>query len=567
MGYIELMLLICTVCAFATLASYFVWKGYLRAKQNRYSNSPNDNRRIIRRALRTLNCKPVWKKENEDTFADYEYQGGSFRIRLNKNSPFARLSYLSIYSVHAEQLELMRNICNQCNLNTDNCRIIYTIENANGTAYVHIVSGLLLNDITSSLLLKRTMEDMFLWKNVFVKRFEEMIKDAETIGFTDIERTGMDIGRNIYLVREQEMLHQETGSEWREQPDEGITIKRLFAKALGISHFLPIRMTVVTDDRNVRKVDADRISELELSAELIAEGKFVHRTATLFLSYFDRIMAEKERRLIIHLSAEQGDERTLYYRITVTQLPLSAQKANPVGTDNNKTIALSTLAAHDLRPDQRRTDEFRYLWKEAMAKLGHEGIDSLTDEERLLVACVNPQMGYYLYRGKMLFNRKCFVEAVALLEYVYHTLQQYLPQQQPEMQQYFFEVSYMIGYCYNALHQYDRSYYYLELLLPLHNIIYTEEYINCMVNGGDLRAYGIIEGLLQELSNLPEKEKVKNYFEPFRNFLKRRKAYILVERKSYDEAERMLRKMIDEPENADFAIHELAYIQKKKEAK
>ena len=167
MGYIELMLLICTVCAFATLASYFVWKGYLRAKQGRYSNSPNDNRRIIRRALRTLNCKPVWKKENEDTFADYEYQGGSFRIRLNKNSPFARLSYLSIYSVHAEQLELMRNICNQCNLNTDNCRIIYTIENANGTAYVHIVSGLLLNDITSSLLLKRTMEDMFLWKNVF----------------------------------------------------------------------------------------------------------------------------------------------------------------------------------------------------------------------------------------------------------------------------------------------------------------------------------------------------------------------------------------------------------------
>ena len=88
-----------------------------------------------------------------------------------------------------------------------------------------------------------------------------------------------------------------------------------------------------------------------------------------------------------------------------------------------------------------------------------------------------------------------------------------------------------------------------------------------MVNGGDLRAYGIIEGLLQELANLPEKEKVKGYFEPFRNFLKRRKAYILVERKSYDEAERMLRKMIDEPENADFAIHELAYIQKKKEAK
>ena len=103
--------------------------------------------------------------------------------------------------------------------------------------------------------------------------------------------------------------------------------------------------------------------------------------------------------------------------------------------------------------------------------------------------------------------------------------------------------------------------------MPLHNIVYTEEYINCMVNGGDLRAYGIIEGLLQELANLPEKERAKSYFAPFMNFLKRRKAYVLVERRSYEEAEKLLRKMIDEPDNADFAIHELAYIQKKKEMK
>lgn len=567
MGYIEIIILIWTVGTFAASALYFIWKGYRRAKQDGYSSSPNDNRRLIRKVLRTLNCKPVWKKENEDSLVDYQYQDGSFRIRLNKNSPFVRLSCLSFYSVLSEQLELMRNICNQCNQNTDNCRLVYTIDNANGTAQVHIVSGLLLNDMTSALLLKRTMEDMFLWKNVFVKRFEEMAKDAEVMGMADIERAGMEIGRNIYLVHEQEMLHQDGGLGWREQPDSGITIRKLFAAALGVSQFLPIRMTVLTDDRDIRKVETADISDMELSAELIADGKFVHQTAVLFLSYFDRIMPEKERRLVVYLSAEQGDEHTLYYRITVTRLPLSVQKANPVGSDNNKTKVLSVLAAHDLRPSQTRTDEFRYLWKEAMAKFQREGAGTLTDEERLLIACVNPQMGYYLYRGKTLFNRKCFLDAVVYLEYVYHTLQQHLPYQQLETQQYFFEASYMIGYCYNALHQYDRAYYYLELLLPLHNIVYTEEYINCMVNGGDLRAYGIIEGLLQELANLPEKERAKSYFAPFMNFLKRRKAYVLVERRSYEEAEKLLRKMIDEPDNADFAIHELAYIQKKKEAK
>ena len=50
----------------------------------------------------------------------------------------------------------------------------------------------------------------------------------------------------------------------------------------------------------------------------------------------------------------------------------------------------------------------------------------------------------------------------------------------------------------------------------------------------------------------------------FINFLKRRKAYLLVEMKEYDDAEKLLKKMLDEPDSSDFALQELAFIQKNK---
>ena len=50
----------------------------------------------------------------------------------------------------------------------------------------------------------------------------------------------------------------------------------------------------------------------------------------------------------------------------------------------------------------------------------------------------------------------------------------------------------------------------------------------------------------------------------FFNFLKRRKAYLLVETGRYDDAENMLRKMLDEPDNMDFANTELSVIKKRR---
>jgi hypothetical protein len=51
----------------------------------------------------------------------------------------------------------------------------------------------------------------------------------------------------------------------------------------------------------------------------------------------------------------------------------------------------------------------------------------------------------------------------------------------------------------------------------------------------------------------------------FSSFLRRRKVYLLIEAEQYDEAEKLLRNMLDEPENFDFAKHELTFLQEQKQ--
>ena len=132
----------------------------------------------------------------------------------------------------------------------------------------------------------------------------------------------------------------------------------------------------------------------------------------------------------------------------------------------------------------------------------------------------------------------------------------------------------MLGVCYGCLKQYEKAIYYLQQTEPFANQEGTEAYVNCLVNQKDHRALHIIDNLINFLREMTsqngdeeghDKPKLQASFvqvEHIYNFLLRRKAYLLVSTKNYDEAERLLKKMLDTPKNSDFAIRELAYIQR-----
>ena len=56
-------------------------------------------------------------------------------------------------------------------------------------------------------------------------------------------------------------------------------------------------------------------------------------------------------------------------------------------------------------------------------------------------------------------------------------------------------------------------------------------------------------------------ENIKNFI----NFLRRRRGYAYIDFNQLDKAEKIFTQMLDEEENADYAINELAYIKKLRE--
>ena len=48
----------------------------------------------------------------------------------------------------------------------------------------------------------------------------------------------------------------------------------------------------------------------------------------------------------------------------------------------------------------------------------------------------------------------------------------------------------------------------------------------------------------------------------FINFMRRRRAYALIDHHQLDEAEKAFTAMLDDPENSDYALSELAYIKR-----
>ena len=62
--------------------------------------------------------------------------------------------------------------------------------------------------------------------------------------------------------------------------------------------------------------------------------------------------------------------------------------------------------------------------------------------------------------------------------------------------------------------------------------------------------------------NFPDIEEMPDNIRSFLNFVRRRRGYAYIDFNQLDEAEKIFTKMLDEEENADYAINELAHIRK-----
>lgn len=526
-----------------------------------------ENRRIVSKALKALNCTGEWRKDGDAAIVRYTFQSGHFGIRIIGNCPQVELSYLFFAEAEMKDINIVRHVCNHFNLNSTGPRFSYTINEETNIIDMHILTPLLLDDDRAKDILSSAMVDMFLWQNSFIRSLTDVKKEAKSSATSDLEWSEKEVARDFFLLREQELRHQKKGAEWRQNDKEAATLKQWMDKVFGLVDVVFSELTVVTDTITVIN-DRESIASYNLSDTLIADGAFVRQKAMLDLVFFLPAHPTTRRRMTFSLQQADGCEDVLYYQVVATLLPLPSGIGRPLHSKEVQVQSHSVLLAYDLRSTKQLQDEFVYMWKEAKSKVANGEENQLTEEQRLIANVESVDAARFVYRSRTLHRQKRYYEATSCLENAYRLLNSNIDKKSLEERNLFLEVCYMLGFCYNELQQYDRAYYYLTFVTGVNRTLYAEEYVNCMIYLGDYRSLMTIDGILEDLHNSiveDEEGEVEQSVHPFLQFLYRRKAYVLVELHRFDEAEEMLRQMIDDPESGDFALDELAYIQQLRE--
>ena len=527
----------------------------------------SENKRIVSKALKALNCTGEWRKEGDAALVRYTFQSGHFGIRIIGNCPQVELSYLFFAEAEMKDINIVRHVCNHFNLNSTGPRFSYSINEETNIIDMHILTPLLLDDDRAKDILSSAMVDMFLWQNSFIRSLTDVKKEAKSSATSDLEWSEKEVARDFFLLREQELRHQKKGAEWRQNDKEAATLKQWMDKVFGLVDVVFSELTVVTDTVIVIN-DRESIASYNLSDTLIVDGAFVRQKAMLDLVFFLPAHPTTRRRMTFSIQQADGCDDVLYYQVVATLLPLPSGIGRPLHSKEVQVQSHSVLLAYDLRSTKQLQDEFVYMWKEAKSKVANGEENQLTEEQRLIANVESVDAARFVYRSRTLHRQKRYYEAISCLENAYRLLNSNIDKKSLEERNLFLEVCYMLGFCYNELQQYDRAYYYLTFVTGVNRTLYAEEYVNCMIYLGDYRSLMTIDGILEDLHNSiveDEEGEVEQSVHPFLQFLYRRKAYVLVELHRFDEAEEMLRQMIDDPESGDFALDELAYIQQLRE--
>jgi tetratricopeptide (TPR) repeat protein len=168
-----------------------------------------------------------------------------------------------------------------------------------------------------------------------------------------------------------------------------------------------------------------------------------------------------------------------------------------------------------------------------------------------------------MYWGVQAFNSSRYYEAILYLENVFNSYRCDFFEMGAEGKRLFMETAYKLGFCYNELGLYKQAFYYLDLMASDGNIRHTMELVNCMANSKDLRLFGYTEGVMEEVKhNFNEEDELPDNIRDFINFLRRRRGYAYIDFNQLDKAEKIFTQMLDEEDNADYAINELAYIKR-----
>jgi len=514
--------------------------------------------------LKANNCVYEIEKDEKSTVLHFEFQAGEFVATIRKQDDCVEIVFPNMASVPLHQLELVRTKCNERNTSNMLFKYYYTLNHKSNKVDVHM--SFFNNKIEADDLINE-LKAAFYFQREWLRDFDEAVSLSKDSDTWDLESELYKHHREMFMLRRMELRHQMGSSVANLTTDmAALPLWQMIETVMPLPEAQLLFMTVntVSGQRRIDQESAMRSYDLR-RALVDGEGTQAHivRDYALIDLHYTQGRDQQPRLLTIAITAEGEDDQSIYSRVTLTQVPRNASRLNSLSNENRPPHSVSLLIALDRSDDQQRQREFDYMWSDAQLKVKNGEEDEMTEEQEMLSQVNAADVAYNLYWGQQLFHAERYYEAILHLENVFNSFRANFFEMSSEHKRVFMEVAYKLGFCYNDLGLYKQAFYYLDLMASDGNIRHTMELVNSMANSKDLRLFNYTEGVMEEVKrNFSEDDELPDNIKDFINFLRRRRGYAYIDFNQLNKAEKIFTQMLDEEDNADYAINELAYIKK-----
>ena len=518
----------------------------------------------IEKFLKDYNCDYTVHEEDNSTIIQFEFQAARFIAALRKQDDCVEVSYPTMAIAPVSQLPLVRSKCNDHNNSNILFKFTYSIEHESNEIHVHMS---FFNNKIDNESMAQQLKAAFHFQREWKRDFDEAVAIAKDSDSIDLESELYKHQREMFMLRRLELRHQfDSSTASIAAGTDALPLWQLLDTVCPLPDCKLLFMTVNTVNGQERINDEQVIRNYDLRHALVTgtdkQARLTRDYAVLDLHYTQGL-DEMPRMATIALTAEGEDDHSIYTRVTVTQMPRNASRMNSLSNEGRQPHSVSLLIALDRSDDKKRQQEFEYMWSDAQLKAHNGEKDSLTEDQLLLGQVRVADVAYNMYWGVQAFNSGRYYEAILYLENVFNSYRCDFFEMGPEGKHLFMETAYKLGFCYNELGLHKQAFYYLDLMASDGNIRHTMELVNAMANSKDLRLFNYTEGVMEEIKrNFSQDDELPENIKNFVNFLRRRRGYAFIDFNQLDKAEKIFTQMLEEEENADYAINELAYIKR-----
>lgn len=509
-------------------------------------------------------------KEKDGSTFEYEYQGGHFVTYVYNNSAFLHIIFPGIASDELDYATIYAETCNKLNSFLHPVKFVAGINE--NTVHMDIVSTIPLPTLMPDYkeFLQSIFSEIYRASRHGVDKLKQQIDASETAEEGDDEYAKLCDYRKTQLLREKELSHdtQNPFKRGRSTVEPYVTLESYLKEVYDI-YLDSVAMLEIIGDEVTRIEDANEIKKKLILSPVVdysEDGRVeVSRMAANILVYLKSDENDNSfgNILTIHLRVESETKDVVLVRAS-SLLPPQGETAKH--SIESEMQAHTLLLGVDTRTSKEKIDEFVFMQADAEDKIMSGKEDELTDAQRAIFFSENSVIGYELYWANKYCDSKRSLDALSYFKHAYELMEQSRHMDKGEDERWlFYHVAFLIGYCYLDLNNPEMAYFYLDVSRAgLDRVVDHEEYINCLVSRRDFRTLSLLDNVIKQFEEQKDQFEGNDRMLAHYHFLQRRRSYVLIDMGEYAKAESILKKLLDVEDSKEFALNELAIIQKRK---